>query len=65
MAMQLSAGQTEGAEEIVAAVERRVCHLGQIQGCCLDLQRGIRAVKAQMELNLTRDVKYHKKGFDW
>lgn len=65
MAMQLSAGQTEGAEEIVAAVERRVCHLGRIQGRCLDLQRGIRAVKTQMELNLTRDVKYHKKGFDW
>ena len=65
MAMQLSAGQTEGAEEIVAAVERRVCHLGRIQGRCLDLQRGIRVVKTQMELNLTRDVKYHKKGFDW
>jgi len=65
MAMQLSAGQTEGAEEIVVAVETRVCHLGRIQGRCLDLQRGIRAVKTQMELNLTRDVKYHKKGFDW
>ena len=65
MAMQLSAGQTEGAEEIVAAVERMVCHLGRIQGRCLDLQRGIRVVKTQMELNLTRDVKYHKKGFDW
>ena len=65
MAMQLSAGQTEGAEEIVAAVERRVCHLGRIQGCCLDLQRGIRAAKAQMELSLTRGVKYHKRGFYW
>ena len=40
MAMQLSAGQTEGAEEIVVAVETRVCHLGRIQGRCLDLQRG-------------------------
>ena len=65
MAMQLSAGQTEGAEEIVVAVETRVCHLGRIQGRCLELQRGIRVVKTQMELNLTRDVKYHKKGFDW
>ena len=37
MAMQLSAGQTEGAEEIVVAVETRVCHLGRIQGCCPDL----------------------------
>ena len=65
MAMQLSAGQTDGAEEIVVAVETRACHLGRIQGRCLDLQGGIRVVKTQMELNLTRDVKYHKKGFDW
>ena len=60
MAMQLSAGQTEGAEEIVVAVETRVCHLGRVQGCCLDLQRGVRKAKAQMELNLVEDVKNKK-----
>ena len=39
MAWQGPAYQTEGQEGIVLTVETKVCHLGRIQGCCLELQR--------------------------
>ncbi len=38
MAQQGPAWQTEGKERCIQAMETRVCHLGRIQGCCLDWQ---------------------------
>jgi len=38
MAQQGPAGQTGGKERHIQTLETRVCHLGRIQGCHLDLQ---------------------------
>ena len=38
MAQQGPDEHTEGKEKCVQALETRVCHLGRIKGCCLDLQ---------------------------
>lgn len=53
MTWQGPAGQSEGKEGDVPAMETRVCHQDAIWIC----REGIRKAKAQMDLNLTRDVR--------
>ena len=58
MAEQGPAGQNEGKEEKLQAVEAGMGGLGRIQGCCLEMQKWDQeSLGFPMELNLAMDVK--------
>jgi len=55
--------QTQMQKGSLQRVEASMDNLGGIQKHCLSIQGQVRKAKAQMELNLSRDIKNNKEGF--